>query len=163
MYGVQWENGYGDWAPQELGRWALWNTKNAIRHPYPLPQERFHYRGEHALSCVRSVVGRRVLDGERRVSDPCISSTRLMSAGARCDFIPIIFNTYMYFNIFSRSARFVCFLSQGKRGELRWRPGRALLLALCRRTRSSEHHWEFQFTHLHLLLFNRPSFEREWL
>ncbi len=85
------------------------STKKAIRRPYPLPQERFHYRGEDALSCVRSVVGRRVLDGEHRVSDPCISSTRLMSAGARCDFIRIIFNKYMHCIIFSRSARFVLF------------------------------------------------------
>jgi hypothetical protein len=116
------------------------STQKAIRRPYPLPQERFHYRGEDALSCVRSVVCRRVLDGECRVSDPCISSTWLMSAGARCDFIRIIFNTYMYCIIFSRSARFFGFFSQGNRRELRWRPGRALPLALCRRTRSSEHH-----------------------
>ncbi len=52
-----------------------------------LVQERFHYRGEDALSCVRSAVGRtgarwRVMEsaGFRTL---CISSTRLMNAGSK--------------------------------------------------------------------------------
>ncbi len=161
---MQWENFYGDWAPQELGRWALWNTKKAIRHPYPLPRERFHYRGEDALSSVRSVVCRRVLDGERRVSDPVYLEHAVDERGRT-----MWLHTYNFLISICIALYFhglpvlFCFFSRGNRGELRWRPGRALPLALCRRTRSSEHHWEFQFTHLHLILFNRPSFEREWL
>jgi hypothetical protein len=51
----------------------LWNTKKAIRRPYALPQERFHYRGEDAFFACgsRSVTGSPMeSDAERRVSDP---------------------------------------------------------------------------------------------
>jgi hypothetical protein len=99
---------------------ALRNTKKAIVRPYPLPQERFHYSGEDALSCVRSVIGRRVLDVERRFRTLCILSTRLMSVGSKRQ-CTIWLRTYytIYRIIPSRFARslFIYFFRKGTEGN----------------------------------------------
>jgi len=115
---VQWENGYGDWAPQELGRWALWNTKRpfVIRTPCHRRDSTTVVKMPFLVCGPWSIAGCSMESAEFRTRASRARGwwARAQSARARCDFIRIIFNTYMYCIIFSRSARFVfCFFRRG--------------------------------------------------
>jgi hypothetical protein len=105
---------------------ALRNTKKTIRRPYPLPQERFHYRGEDALSCA-------VRDRSKgapcraQVSDPVHLEHVVIERGLKA---PVHNMTSYGLYYLSHYTFTVCplfifiYFSQGNGGELRWRPSR---------------------------------------